>query len=802
LFVRLGVAILPRVATHQATVSSPARAWSDDLCKVFDTHERDRAALAFAMLTRHWAEYRKALFVPERRSGVGGQPQPPNVPSEFLHLVTSSCWVPTGDCGLARPGEIFLNTPTHRQLLGDTVPYLAPGGTNRQMLDDLGVRSEPDTQAVLARLRSLAADEASDSADLARLYGFLERRMAADIEVIVAAFEGEPLICLPGQPSRYVCSREIFWENVSPVFGNCGGLGMHWPALEGFFVQSLGVRRSPSAEDHGRLLRTLASRSEVEPDNEQTLWDVYEGLGLALTREGVTGAGELPAWWKELISRRVFLTDRGGFRTNDGSLFVNDSEELHEAFRGRQGVWFLKFPGNDYPRFHRLIEAARLPLLSRSVKVEPIVPHDSTQDVETTARVRAVVPLLVRYLYFKEPTTYRSLKATGMLDRLGELSVHTCGKVLAVVTLNGVSLRLAKEVAMSFPNVFIRRESISDTDALGVELARQFPETSGVASFIGTLLPKSDAVSMERAMKAHKIPPLPVENDPADQPGGDGRRQEEERAEAERLIVAAVAQPENGNADQDACDSEEASADAPPFPGEAGEVDQLSADISRASRGQPAKRPSEGLAVQAGTAREWSPACSALEARVSYATTSTEIDNASVARGQVQVGRGGRYTASGTWPEDAVTDSPNAQMIGRWGEQYVLNCLRDELVKKYPGATIEAKEDGWQIILKGQVVVEAFWLNSDKDEGAGHDIEIREGLARWYVEVKSTAGEARCSFEMTEAQWRLAGQDGPAYRIARVFKAGRADARVVYVIDRVKEWLGGRLAVRVLRVVL
>jgi hypothetical protein len=35
-----------------------------------------------------------------------------------------------------------------------------------------------------------------------------------------------------------------------------------------------------------------------------------------------------------------------------------------------------------------------------------------------------------------------------------------------------------------------------------------------------------------------------------------------------------------------------------------------------------------------------------------------------------------------------------------------------------------------------------------------------------------------------------------------VFNAGKTDARVAYVIDPAKEWLQGRLAVRVLRVVL
>lgn len=641
--VRLGVEEWPRVLVQPATATAPTRAWSDDLRQVFESRELGSVVLAFGLIDRRWPEYRKLLSVPERRRSGMGQPQPANVASEFNRLLATAAWVPVKGGELARPADAFLDTPANRQLLGDDVAYLDVAVRSRQLLDDLGIRREPDTAAVLARLRALAGGGACDLAQLARLYGFLDRRFAADGEAIVVAFAGEPLVCLPGGPGRYLCSGEPFWEVVPPAFGRCGGLGTHWPGLEGFFVHRLGVRRSPSAQDHGQLLQELASQGGVEPADEQTLWGVYEGLGLALAREGVTGAAELPAWWEELIRRRVFLADRGGFRANDGALFVNDSDELHEVFRGRDGVWFLKLPGNDYPRFHRLVEAARLPLLSRSVKVEAVVPADQARDGEMTARVRAALPFLVRYLYFKEPATYRSLKSSGVPARLGELSVYACGEVLATVSLNSVSLRLARDVASSFPAIFIRRECLADTDALGVELARQLGDSSGLASFAGTVLSKPDADGMERTMKAHKIPPLPVENDPADQPGGDRARDGEERGSFAPVVVAATAHARDRDVGQEASDLGEAwdvPADDFVFAGEA-EGDQPAADVSRSAgsgqshaQGSPAPhRPPGGLAGQEETAREWSPSCSPSDARVSYATISSEVDNASVARG-------------------------------------------------------------------------------------------------------------------------------------------------------------------------
>lgn len=520
-FVRLGVEEWLRVKVQAATAAAPARAWSDDLRKVFDTQERDRIALAFGLLDRHWADYRKLLSVPERQRSGTGQPPPTTVPSEFRQLLATAAWVPVGGGGLARPAAAFVDTPANRQLLGDDATYVDVPIRSRQLLDDLGIRREPDTAAVLARLRRLAEARASDAACLSRLYGSLDRRFVADGEIIAAAFAADPLVCLPGEPARYLRSGEPFWDIVPPAFGECGGLGTHWPGLEGFFVHRLGVRRSPSAEDHGRLLHQLASHGHAGPADEQTFWGVYEGLGLALAlaREGVTGAGELPSWWEDLIRRQVFLTDVSGFRSNDGSLFVNDSDELHEVFRGRHGLWFLKLPGNDYPRFHRLIEAARLPFLSRSVKVEAVVPADRVQDREMTARVRAAVPFLVRYLYFKEPTAYKSLEGSGVLAGIGELSVYGCREVQAAASLNGVTVLLTRDVASRFPALFVRRECLADTDALGVELARQLGDPSGLASFAGTVLSKPDANSMERMMRAHKIPPLPVESRPD---GGSG----------------------------------------------------------------------------------------------------------------------------------------------------------------------------------------------------------------------------------------------------------------------------------------
>ncbi len=68
--------------------------------------------------------------------------------------------------------------------------------------------------------------------------------------------------------------------------------------------------------------------------------------------------------------------------------------------------------------------------------------------------------------------------------------------------------------------------------------------------------------------------------------------------------------------------------------------------------------------------------------------------------------------------------------------------------------------------------------------------------------MKSTAGDSKTTFQVTAAQWRLARQQGPAYRILRVFNTGLADARAENYHDPFRLWQEGRLTARLLQIVI
>lgn len=145
--------------------------------------------------------------------------------------------------------------------------------------------------------------------------------------------------------------------------------------------------------------------------------------------------------------------------------------------------------------------------------------------------------------------------------------------------------------------------------------------------------------------------------------------------------------------------------------------------------------------------------------------------------------------------------NPNAVPIGRWGERFVLTRLRDEVAARHPEAVVERTGEGFRLTEGGSVVAQVRWLNHDRDVGVGCDIQVIDGATEW-VEVKSTADGRRTAFDMTQPQWDAAREQGPAYRIVRVYYAGMPQARAEDYRDPYRLWQEGRLAARPIRIVI
>src|SRR5262249_37768842 len=148
------------------------------------------------------------------------------------------------------------------------------------------------------------------------------------------------------------------------------------------------------------------------------------------------------AWWKELVEDRVFWTETSGFWFNGDDIFVNDHNEFHGVFKDHEAVEFLKVPPNQHPQIARFLKAAGIKLLSEAVSAGHIDPSPLPDEPQLAARCRAVIPYVLRYLFFRENEAYREKEEAGDLARLSGLSVLICDDLEVEVTLQGVSARV------------------------------------------------------------------------------------------------------------------------------------------------------------------------------------------------------------------------------------------------------------------------------------------------------------------------------------------------------------------------
>jgi hypothetical protein len=400
----------------------------------------------------------------------------------------------------------------NRLLLGDHVPYLAVDLSNDDFIADLGIHSEPSVDAVLSCLMHLATERVQDVGQFRNLYRFLDEHFEEESASIAAAFRAEPLIYIPGQPGRFQKATEVFWKDVSRLFGHTRGyLSKPWKELKGFFVDKLQVALTPSPQDYVDLLKGLSQKTLIPGEDEPKVWEVYKELERQLSE---TTGDEDPtesSWWRDFINSGLYWTDKCEFWINKGNVYINDQDEYYELFKGQDGCAFLKLPENQYPSFRRLIEASGLRMLSESVRVAEVMPHNPRQEDATTSVVREAAPFIIRYLYFKENDVYRALQDSNILRQMEQVSVSVCDALDVVFVFRDAHERVARDVAGTFPRLFVWTGADDPLDRIGVMLSKLFHNPRGLDSFICLLLTKNSSTAMERLMEGRRIPAMPTE---------------------------------------------------------------------------------------------------------------------------------------------------------------------------------------------------------------------------------------------------------------------------------------------------
>ena len=140
---------------------------------------------------------------------------------------------------------------------------------------------------------------------------------------------------------------------------------------------------------------------------------------------------------------------------------------------------------------------------------------------------------------------------------------------------------------------------------------------------------------------------------------------------------------------------------------------------------------------------------------------------------------------------------PDAQSIGRWGEKYVFEALKEEYQKR--GELFET-DYGFKIKIPDSEEFEIVWLNKYQDGGKGYDFVIKKnGEEIQYIEVKTKTREDEELIEVTGTQWEFARNlydknEGYKYFFFVVMNAGEKDnAWVKRIQNPIKDWKDGNL---------
>jgi hypothetical protein len=139
----------------------------------------------------------------------------------------------------------------------------------------------------------------------------------------------------------------------------------------------------------------------------------------------------------------------------------------------------------------------------------------------------------------------------------------------------------------------------------------------------------------------------------------------------------------------------------------------------------------------------------------------------------------------------------DSRSIGRWGEEYVFECLKEEYQKQ--GDLFET-DNGFIVKTSDGEDYEIVWLNKYQDKGKGCDFIIKKnGMETEYIEVKAKRHEDEELIEVTGTQWEFARSlydknEGDKYFFFVVMNAGEKDNVWVRRIQNpIKLWKEGKL---------
>jgi len=794
---RLGI---PEEKMKYSTKGHRVRDWklSPEFEYILEKGNAERIRILLAILDKYWnGKYSKYLnmdywwFYYEEYHNT--------FPSSFIRDLQEKIRLLTTQNILASPSEVFLNKPEIRELLGDTVLYLAVDIKNEDFIKALGINTEANIGGVLNYLKALVKQKNTDKGKFEKLYEFLDEHFEEGATNIKEEFAENSLIFVPNTEKKYYNVKEVIWKDISDVFGeNRIYLEKQYPKLKKFFVEKIGISERPTPKDYAEVLVDISKKDEISEKDKKIVVKIYEELNRNLNPDRVENPISQEDWWKEFTQKPIFLTDRGEFRRNWGDIFINDDNELYELFKDEENIYFLWLPEKyNSDRIRHFIEACGLRYISKSTKTEPLLEEgEYSKDQELTNRIRFLIPYVLRYLYWRENAIYEKLKKEEIFKKIGAVEVYVTNNLKVKYSINvnkwrTVNKEAERKCIYHDSHLYLSRNNGSIYD-LAVEFSKVFGEIKGLDDFLMNIF--NNLSHAEDIMNVKKIEDLPEdEKEILKEVFGSKSKDLKKDREAKKRTKRDVSEKKKEELEKNSF-KEEDNKILSLIPTET--ISQSRTELTEEQE----VIETDGDIFDKTREKEWIPEFS--PEKVPVVIEEYDVQKQIQPKPKKEMEKYDEkspldetYFESTTSPTD-ILSRKTREDIGRWGEEYTLKCIKHELMKKYPDAIVLDTKRGFRLERSSNVVIEVIWENRKCESGKPYDIKIIENEEETFIEVKATPSTTKETFQLSENEWSFMQEKGDRYWIYRVYGAGGKKPKVVKIQNPASYIKEGKLKVK------
>jgi hypothetical protein len=815
----LGAAGLPRLVQRNGVVidsdsygqehsTSVLRRSSPDILSIIGNGTSEQRRVLLALLDTHWETFGAETHWRDKYRYHGWKSR--LMEADWFKAAKTVAWLEGTDGSFYSADALCLDTAEFRRVFGDSKPRLTYSPTNSNFAEEMGISTALTIDGVVARVGQLAATKHAGRSEFLSCFLWLQKELDKGQSRLSWGQKRKLAVYVPGVENEYFQLSEAVWTDPGGLLkGTRVSLEEHYGEAEKFFLHYADVNERPSGEDYCDRLDALSKQEPPRGWLAIVVFEIYRKMEEILA-DGASK--DSSADWLDRVRCGLLLTHHGEFWANDDDVFVADVPWLFETFKRSDQIGFLDLPPGTFPQLDRLLRALEIRSISKAVRVRAPSYASPTVAPLLTTQVQRLMRLAQRYVYRGSFERFKELERIGAWNRFALATAKRVANLVVEYFVGEVSVE-EKRPAYFDGDQFLFACPPSDEGLFaGLEVARQFPWADGLGDFLTASWTMDDG-QLERFLEAKglgAVPTLSTEEavgieESAGMVSGDASLSTIVEPTEDTTSTVRNEGDSDSRQSPQGTQVEALEGTAPETTmTEGGTPGSVSLSVHRTSPVGGAKQEYAGPSTDDSPASNWSPDVSPelVEARIDDGDVRLQAegngreqgDEEGVTRGEGK-DRHRSGGSAGPRQNERGQDPETLKRIGRWGEEYVVHCLRYELSTLYGSAEIRDEDDGsgFAVLIDGRGCARVKWWNANQDEGIGHDLVLEiEGEQR-LIEVKTTIDSERGEFDVSGRQWKEMQARRGTYYIYRVFDAGNVSARIVRLKDPVGLFMKGEL---------